>query len=290
MQKQFLISHRGALGDFLLTWPALIALKRHFKEFIFIGAGKPDYLELAQYLGIIDQYKDCESREMLSFYSGKKVPDALRPLAGVLCWAKSDPEFTSFLQQQQLDHFHIHPPFPEGNSMHVRDHHLLLLNHFKVPVPIQRELLLPFPVNPEPLILIHPGSGSVQKNFEPDFYLFIARELQNQNFTNINFVLGPCEQHLKSRFTSDYQIIEPGSLLELAQTISRGQLFIGNDSGVTHLSALLGTPSIALYKNTDPRVWGTTGIKTRNIEAQTEAQVMVKVQKALSDLNIHPGP
>jgi ADP-heptose:LPS heptosyltransferase len=55
------------------------------------------------------------------------------------------------------------------------------------------------------------------------------------------------------------------SLLELLGEISRARLFIGNDSGLTHLAAYIGCPTIALFGPTDPRIWGPIGRRVRVI-------------------------
>ena len=47
----------------------------------------------------------------------------------------------------------------------------------------------------------------------------------------------------------------------LAAILSQCSLFIGNDSGITHLAAALGVPTIALFGPTDPYVWGPRGKK-----------------------------
>ena len=45
----------------------------------------------------------------------------------------------------------------------------------------------------------------------------------------------------------------------LAETIASSSLYIGNDSGVSHLAAAIGIPTLAIYGPTDPRVWGVRG-------------------------------
>ena len=39
----------------------------------------------------------------------------------------------------------------------------------------------------------------------------------------------------------------------------RRGLYIGNDSGITHLAAAVGTPVLALFGPTDPEVWAPRG-------------------------------
>jgi ADP-heptose:LPS heptosyltransferase len=45
------------------------------------------------------------------------------------------------------------------------------------------------------------------------------------------------------------------SLLELAEWMAGARLYIGNDSGITHLAAAVGTPVIAIFGPSDPRIW-----------------------------------
>ena len=40
-------------------------------------------------------------------------------------------------------------------------------------------------------------------------------------------------------------------------------MFVGNDSGTTHLAAMLGAPTVALFGPTDPAVWAPTGPRVR---------------------------
>jgi ADP-heptose:LPS heptosyltransferase len=44
-------------------------------------------------------------------------------------------------------------------------------------------------------------------------------------------------------------------LYELAVWLATARVYIGNDSGITHLAAAVGTPVIALFGPTDPRIW-----------------------------------
>ena len=54
-----------------------------------------------------------------------------------------------------------------------------------------------------------------------------------------------------------------GSLWDLACWLARASLYIGNDSGITHLAAAVGTPTLALFGPTDPAVWAPRGPNVR---------------------------
>jgi ADP-heptose:LPS heptosyltransferase len=45
----------------------------------------------------------------------------------------------------------------------------------------------------------------------------------------------------------------------LAAALAEAGLFLGNDSGVSHLAAAVGTPTVALFGPTDPTVWSPIG-------------------------------
>jgi ADP-heptose:LPS heptosyltransferase len=281
-KKSFIVSHRGALGDFLLTWPALIALRRKFKHHRFIGLGRPEYLELGKTFGLFDEILDCESKELLAFYSGKELPASLKPVDIALCWMKEDPDFLIFLKTNGIRLICLHPPFPLKSKKHVLDYHLEVLHQFSIPIPSQNDLYLPLSSQKRQQTVIHPGSGSDEKNFQPEFYTFIANELKNINFSDIRILIGPREKAIKNVFQDTFKIIEPVNITELASTLSGLNFFIGNDSGVTHLSAFLGVRTLALFKSTDPAMWGVKGLNAKNIKAVSEEQAMAKIQRALA--------
>jgi heptosyltransferase-3 len=43
---------------------------------------------------------------------------------------------------------------------------------------------------------------------------------------------------------------------EISALIGGAQIYVGPDTAVTHLAAATGTPTVALYGPTDPRIWG----------------------------------
>jgi len=52
-------------------------------------------------------------------------------------------------------------------------------------------------------------------------------------------------------------------LYELACWLARARLYIGNDSGATHLAAAMGTPVLALFGPSNPDVWAPRGPHVR---------------------------
>ena len=279
--KTFLISHRGALGDFVLTWPVLVSLRWKFADHRFLGLGRPDFMELAAEIGLVDEYLDCESGDLLPFYAGDLVPKRLDGIDSAILWMEEDPKLRAILSRACQGPIHFHPPFPAGSHGHVMDHHMECLSQFSLPAVPEEDVYLPISAGKRDFALIHPGSGSAEKNYDPEFFAFLGDELRSRRFPDTRIVLGPAEKHLKSKFERRFTVEEPPDCLHLARLVSEASLFVGNDSGVSHLSALLGTRTLALYKTANYVQWGVRGRDAHSLEAANEAQAMTRIQKAL---------
>lgn len=97
------------------------------------------------------------------------------------------------------------------------------------------------------VIVIHPFSGSARKNWPLEKY----REVATQLPLPVEWCAGP-EEPLEGAVRID-------NLGELARWLAGARLYIGNDSGITHLAAAVGTPVIAVFISTDPAVWAPRG-------------------------------
>lgn len=83
---------------------------------------------------------------------------------------------------------------------------------------------------------------------------------------------GP-EEQLRARriaegFGSSVEVLPTMSLTELTHELSGASLVAGVDSGLTHLAAALGVPTLSLYGSTDASLTGARGRRARNLQAQ----------------------
>jgi ADP-heptose:LPS heptosyltransferase len=114
------------------------------------------------------------------------------------------------------------------------------------------------PNGPSLDVIIHPGSGSPNKNWPIENFAEVAAQLQ-RGYRRVTWCLGPAEVE---RVRLPKLIGDPlycESLVELAGRLATARLYIGNDSGITHLAATLGVPTIAIFGPTDPAVWAPRG-------------------------------
>jgi len=123
--------------------------------------------------------------------------------------------------------------------------------------------------------LIHPGSGSPRKNWPIERFRDLSRELLAFGH-RVAWIRGPAES--EDALPSGVESIDRPSLPSLASTLAAARLFIGNDSGVSHLAAAVGAPTVALFGPTSSRVWRPDGARVH---------VVRSTGAAMEDLTLH---
>ncbi|MBU4259140.1 MAG: glycosyltransferase family 9 protein [Proteobacteria bacterium] len=280
--KTFLICHRGALGDFILTWPAIHCLRKILPDYLFKGIGRTEYMRLAINLGLLDSFINMDSSKLLDLFNGKAIPPEIDHPSGAVLWLSSGQDVVNLLKKYASLPVVSIAPFP-AERMHVAVYHCQSMQcHFPINIPKNlSDCFLPRTKKGN-YALIHPGSGSPAKNYSPQFYLNLADELQCFGYKKVGFILGPAEKEIMGGDFSGEWIEQPKNLEELADLLKNASIYIGNDSGVSHLSGILGIPTITFYKSTDPEVWGTLGRKVAHIKDSNEKSALNKVLKLLS--------
>jgi heptosyltransferase-3 len=114
---------------------------------------------------------------------------------------------------------------------------------------------------PEDFAVIHPFSGSAKKNWPLDRF----RELAARMALPVRWCAGP-EEALDNAVRFD-------NLYELGRWLANARIYIGNDSGITHLAAVVEIPVIAIFVGSDPGVWAPRGDRVVVVHAQTNPDV-----------------
>jgi ADP-heptose:LPS heptosyltransferase len=65
--------------------------------------------------------------------------------------------------------------------------------------------------------------------------------------------------------------------------LARAGLFVGNDSGVSHLAAAAGAPTLALFGPTTPEVWSPLGPRVATLRAPKGAMTEISVEEVVAE-------
>ncbi len=250
----------GAIGDFIVSLPALECLK---------PASPGDSLEIwtaTAHVPLVRFTPNVRSIAStgLNLLGVADPPDGLmeelRRFDSIVSWYGANrPEFRELVAQMGLP-FQFFPALPAADrGRHATDFYL---DQVRSLVDCHSDGIPRIACRgedsgrPEPgeFAVIHPFSGSPAKNWPMERFRALARGLERQ--MTVRWCSSPEDPPLPGAVYID-------DLYRLACWLSQARLYIGNDSGITHLAAASGAPVLALFGPTDPEVWGPRGENVR---------------------------
>jgi heptosyltransferase-2 len=265
---KILVVRGGAIGDFILTLPALAALRGQFPQSWLEVLGYPHIVPLAIEGGLVNAVRSIEARALAGFFArhGELDPDLIDYFSefDLIVSYLYDPDeiFQENVAKCITGQFIAGPHRPdEDTGVHAAKVFLQPLERLAIfeadPVP---RLALAAPVRPSAQLALHPGSGSESKNWpEAKWHEFVGRLLEETPFTFL-MVGGEAEGDRLQRLAREL----PGSRITLAQSLPLPELarrlegcvaFVGHDSGISHLAAALGLPGVLLWGETAEEIW-----------------------------------
>ncbi len=275
-QKKLLTVHHGALGDVVATFPIIARLKKNYGQIDILCQIKLG--ELAQSLGVVDTYFPLESAVFASLFAETVDP----MVKNMLCSYEDILLFTNSVQLERVFGDIIKKPVyrisprPENKSgIHITTHILSQLAPYEGFGSIDTNILYHAHTDRrsphyDPLaIVLHPGSGSVKKCWPISNFIALAAILRSKGKRPV-FVLGPAEHALAAVLEKQNEnqgnIHRMDSLIQLTSMLKTAGGFVGNDSGVSHLAAFLGLPTVVVFGPSDPEVWRPTGRSVRIVK------------------------
>lgn len=99
---------------------------------------------------------------------------------------------------------------------------------------------------------IHPVAATAAKTWRAEGFLEVARQLQAGG-ADVVFIGGPTDDLSLFR---DFRTLVGAPLAEIKSLLSSASIFIGNDSGPAHMAAAFGVPSVVIFGDSDPAIWG----------------------------------
>jgi ADP-heptose:LPS heptosyltransferase len=284
----FLVIRAGALGDCLLMLPALTGLRIHFPQARIEIMGYPERWEWVLGRGLVDAVHAIERPGMhLLFCEAAEAPQSLKTFLrayDVVLSYRPDPGgvFARNLRTLSGSLVLSQPPFPPPPppKIHVSDYTLHLLAKLGIHpaanapcLPLTAAdltLVQPFfsthHIDPsaDRLVVVHPGSGSETKRWPIGNFATLLDKLAAYPQMRSVLVAGYAEVDVVDRLLPLLKDATPlvaanWPLLPTAALIAHASVFVGHDSGLTHLAAAFGRPTVALFGATDPEIWGPRG-------------------------------
>ena len=241
-----LIIRPGAIGDFILSLPALEGLTANYTE-VWTTARTVPLVRFA------DRARAISSTGLDRLGVTEPPPqllDELRSFDSIVSWYGANrPEFRGVVGEFGLPFRFFAALPPDHGGMHAADFYLEQVRTVAAcasdGIPRIR-----CAVERADFAVIHPFSGSPRKNWPLENFRALARELGRT--LPVRWCAGSEDPPLEDAVRFD-------DLYDLACWLASARLYVGNDSGITHLAAAVGTPVLALFGPTDPAVWGPRG-------------------------------
>lgn len=121
---------------------------------------------------------------------------------------------------------------------------------------VQR-LLAESGLNDRKIALIHPAAAFATKQWATEHFARVADFLSDRGFAPVA-IAAPNERALLEKLCSEAAVeittLEL-SLPEVTALAAHSQLFVGNDSGIAHIAAAVGTPAVVIFGSSNIAHW-----------------------------------
>jgi len=282
----------GALGDVLLGFPALDVLRELVLDRRLILVAPLPQARLALRGGRVDEVVAFDDPALVGLFAGTSsaLPAPLDGVIEAVIWMRSHEEVTACLRRLGVDVVMASapvppvPPVPAVRPAGGRSHAADWLIHSLSPLGVEprgewdgrawlqvtveqgaeaERLLAASGIRGE-YVVLHPGSGSPRKNWPVEMWLAVLQAAARGR--EVVVTAGPADDEALALLAAVWpgslapaRIVRAPSLDVLAGILSGAALYAGNDSGVTHLAAAVGAPTLAVFGPTDPVVWRPRG-------------------------------
>ncbi len=267
---KILVLHPGALGDTILSLPALSFLRRLSDKTEVTFLGNSSLLPILLETGYADTAFRFDDPRWIWLFGGGVAPGSLPEIAVI--WGGGD-QVVGRLSKAGVAKVIGSAVLSSLAKAHRTDLFIDSLAPLGIVRPDPPQARIPDlrhfrAADPTRTVVVHPGAGSKKKRWK-DFSSLI-RLLSDRGLEPL-LLEGPAEPGLAEEIAEEsgvpVEIVAGVGLNEVAGLIGSAAAYIGNDSGVTHLAAAIGAPTAALCgSETDLARWEVRGETARSFD------------------------
>lgn len=306
MAGRILVIRGGAIGDFILTLPAIGLLRENFPACHLEILGYRHICALADQRYYANATRSIEYGPMAGFFNPRADQDAglaeyFRSFNQVVSYIYDPDElFATCLKRAGVKNLIAASPIIEDGShaacqlAQPLERLALFLGDPSAKIHLtqndhaEAERLLGS--LPKPLVAIHPGSGGKAKNWPVERWVELLETLRKDRRIGHVLVIGG---ESDSKQLDDFRRLSPGghTLLEnlplctLGAILAKSALFLGHDSGISHLAAAAGAACLLLFGPTDPDIWAPAGSRVHILRAPDGDLTALEFRDVAAKLN-----
>jgi ADP-heptose:LPS heptosyltransferase len=270
--RRALVLFPGALGDFVCFLPTLKILAERTSIDLLARTGFSELVPGHVKVGSLERF---EIRHLFVSGAGsdEKVRRFFQTYECTYSWMGSgDLTFKQEVQAATQGLVRLFQFHSRDSRMHQADYYLSCLQAASV-LSMPHIPLMPDAdqwaeiywarnsLESKPMLAIAPGSGAREKNWPVISFERIARWWRERIGGSVIVILGPVEEERGGyeSLCSHGVAIRGITLGRLAAVIARCSLYVGNDSGISHLAAALGVPTAAVFGPSNINQWAPRG-------------------------------
>lgn len=283
MNRNVVAIHPGALGDVLLAVPAIKKLASRFPRHSILLIARASVSRLLAECRVIDEWIPTESQICSGLFArfgrqSNELGSYLERCDAAVAWTEDVAgSLAKVLREYGVLKVWIQSPFSSAlRKKHQRDRFLEIIGEgsadglgedaLQIPAHLIEEGRICLGskgiVKRRSLVLVHPGSGSIHKCLGPEKVACIIQQLQCREMSPV-LLEGPADRDtvdgVLGLLNKRPPVLRDLDLPLLAGVFAHVDLYLGHDSGVTHLAALLGVRTAAIFGPTDQHRWAPQG-------------------------------
>jgi heptosyltransferase-2 len=282
--RKILVLRGGALGDLIVTLPALALLRGRWPQAQIELVGNVRAAEIGRSRGLLNTVHSQHERRWSELFGAGPLTETFHGWLSefdlvVNYWPDSDGELARRFPVHAGQEFISASAMPQ--TAPAAAHYCAPLRRLGLePGELCYRLLASRHAPAKDVsmaeasaaIAVHPGSGSPRKNWPAANWLELFQELP----TPVSIIVGEAESEKwihgaaaavasneAAMGTPLRRLLVQRPLEEVIAELSRCRLFVGHDSGISHLAAGCGTPCVLLFGPTDPAIWAPPAANVR---------------------------